>query len=73
MASDYSYSESLYLLYARVNDLEERQRIAPIETDKIRSIISLIDRTLETRIGLSADEVSRHKLGKYAKTVVNNS
>lgn len=62
---DYSYKESLYLLYARLNDLEQRQRIAKIESDKILGIVILIDKVLETKIGLTESEVSYHKLSKY--------
>lgn len=65
--TEYSYTESLYLLYARLNDLEERQRIVPIEGDKIREIVKLINRVLDLNTGLSSEEVSCHKLSKYAK------
>lgn len=63
--SDKSFLESLYLLHARLHDLEMRQRIAPIETDKIHSIVALVDKVLLSRTGLTAAEVLYHKLDKY--------
>lgn len=65
MTLKFSYEQTLYLLYARIHDLERRQRIAPIETDKIRAISTLIDKVLLSRIGISHEEASYHKLHKY--------
>lgn len=56
---------ALYLLYARIVDLEARQRYAPYEADKLQPLYKLIDDVLATGRGLTEEEIAYHKLAKY--------
>lgn len=61
----YTYAKSLYLLYARIRDLEQRLAAAPHEIDKLKPLYKIVDRVLREKVGVTEDEFQILKLQKY--------